>query len=320
MIFVGGLVTSTGSGLAVPDWPLSYGQFFPKMVGGVFYEHGHRMVAAAVGVLMVVLATWILLRDPRAYVGRIAACALLLIVLQGMLGGLTVLLLLPPAVSVAHACMAQAFFCLVVTLAVVTGPRWESSSASFGDGSVETGESRSRVFTLAACLTGAIYLQLILGAVMRHMGAGLAIPDFPLSFGRIVPPLDVPPPDVPAVAIHFAHRAWALVVASLALATSARVLIRRRGEPLLARPALLIIALLAAQITLGAFTVWTRKAVLPTTAHVACGAALLATSLVLSLRSRRALRPLPPGARRASRAVVPEQVPTERLDSRAGLA
>jgi cytochrome c oxidase assembly protein subunit 15 len=258
---------------------------------------------------MVALAIWIILREPRKYVGRIATCALLLIVLQGMLGGLTVLLLLPPAVSVAHACLAQAFFCLTVTLAVVTGPRWESLDALHGAGSREAGGPRPGLFTLAALLTGAIYLQLILGAVMRHMGAGLAIPDFPLSFGRLVPSLDVP-----TVAIHFAHRAWALVVTSLAIWTSARVLTRRRGEPLLARPVLLMISLLAAQITLGALTVWTRKAVLPTTAHVACGAALLATSLVLSLRSRR----LP--ERRASRGIISPAVSTEPIGSRAGLA
>src|ERR671913_448125 len=97
LIFVGGLVTSTGSGLAVPDWPLSFGQFFPRMVGGVFYEHGHRMVAAAV-------------------------------IAQGLLGGLTVVLLLPPAVSVAHACLAQAFLCLTVTIAVITRPGWSPAT------------------------------------------------------------------------------------------------------------------------------------------------------------------------------------------------
>jgi cytochrome c oxidase assembly protein subunit 15 len=275
LIFAGGLVTSTGSGLAVPDWPLSYGRLFPPMVGGVFFEHGHRMAAAAVGALMVALACWIFAREPRRWVGWLAACALLAVVLQGVLGGLTVLLLLPPAVSVAHACLAQAFFCLTVTLAVVTGRAWTTCEPA----PAERGRPL-RVMSIA--LTGAVYLQLILGAVMRHTGAGLAITDFPLALGRLVPPLDSAP-----VAIHFAHRLWALCIACLAIGTVALTVRRHRSEPLLVRPALAVLALMVAQIALGAMTVLTSRAVTPTTAHVACGAALLAASLVLALRVHR---------------------------------
>src|SRR5262245_62857343 len=91
LVIAGGLVTSTGSGLAVPDWPLSYGQLMPPMVGGVLYEHGHRMIAASVGALMLVLACWIFWRERRRWVGWVAACALAAVVMQGVLGGITVL-------------------------------------------------------------------------------------------------------------------------------------------------------------------------------------------------------------------------------------
>src|SRR5499425_542003 len=124
LLFVGGLVTSTGSGLAVPDWPLSFGQVFPRMEGGVLFEHGHRLVASAVGLLTLVLALWLVVREPRPGVRALGLLALFAVVLQGVLGGVTVLYKLPLAVSVSHACLAQAFFCLTVALAVVTGPGW----------------------------------------------------------------------------------------------------------------------------------------------------------------------------------------------------
>jgi len=270
LIFVGGLVTSTGSGLAVPDWPLSYGQFFPPMVGGVFFEHGHRMVAATVGLLMTVLAFWILAKERRRWVGWLAAGALFTVILQGVLGGITVLFLLPTAVSVAHACLAQTFFCLTVTLAVVTGERWQAAS-------------RGSDITLQRATIGlfaAVYIQLVLGAVMRHMKAGLAIPDFPLSFGHLVPPFFNA-----GIAIHFIHRLWALVVVAAAVRVSLRIMSRHAGDASLLRPLMLLGLLVPAQVLLGATAVWTGKAVIPTTAHVAGGAAILAVSLVLALRA-----------------------------------
>jgi heme A synthase len=114
LIFVGGLVTSTESGLAVPDWPLSYGMLFPPMVGGIFYEHGHRMVASFVGLLTVILAIWTWRRETRAWVRRLSLAALAAVILQGLLGGLTVLYLLPTPISMTHACLAQTFFCMTV--------------------------------------------------------------------------------------------------------------------------------------------------------------------------------------------------------------
>src|SRR2546423_6762019 len=136
LIFAGALVTSTESGLSVPDWPLSYGKVMPPMVGGVFYEHGHRMVATTVGILTVVLAIWLARREPRRWVRRLGLLAVAAVVAQGVLGGLTVIFLLPTAVSVAHACLAQTFFCLTVAIAVVTSPCWEpwegKRSAGYG--------------------------------------------------------------------------------------------------------------------------------------------------------------------------------------------
>lgn len=275
LIFVGGLVTSTGSGLAVPDWPLSFGQLFPRMVGGVLYEHGHRLVAGTVGLATLVLTIAVWLIDRRRSLRVVALAAIGAVVAQGVLGGLTVLLLLPPAVSVAHACLAQAFLCLTVTLAAMTSPAWNDSRRLTDDGAPS-------LALLTRVTAAAVYAQLILGAVMRHTGAGLAIPDFPLAFGGIVPPFDRP-----GVAIHFAHRLGAVVVLAFVVGTALTIRARYRHEGHLHRPALLACALVVLQITLGAVTVWSGKAVLPTTAHVAVGAALLATTFLLALRTAR---------------------------------
>ena len=130
LIFVGGLVTSTGSALAVPDWPLSFGKFFPRMEGGVLYEHGHRMAAGTVTILTLVLMIWAWRSERRRWVRYAATAAFGLIVVQAVLGGLTVLLLLPLPIAVAHAATAQAFFCLTVSIALFTNPRWDSERES----------------------------------------------------------------------------------------------------------------------------------------------------------------------------------------------
>ncbi len=274
LIFVGGLVTSTGSGLAVPDWPLSFGQFFPRMVGGVFYEHGHRMVATTVGALMVAFAVTTWLVDAPRMVRRLALAGVATVIAQGVLGGLTVIFLLPPAISSAHACLAQAFLCLTVALAVITGPDWTPATRPLAD----PGYARLTVATAAT-----VYCQLVLGAVMRHTGAGLAIPDFPLAFGGVVPPFTSA-----GIVIHFLHRLGAVAVTTMIAWTAARTLRAHGRERALVRPAVLAVGLVLTQLTLGALTIWTQKAVLPTTAHVATGAAILGTTVVLALRARRA--------------------------------
>src|SRR5437867_2708610 len=182
LVVAGGLVTSTGSGLAVPDWPLSFGTLFPPMTGGVLFEHGHRLIAATVGLMTIVLAIWFGRKETRAWVRRLACVAIGAVVAQGLLGGLTVLLRLPPSVSVLHACLAQGFFCVVVLLAVAT------SSGFLGQGREGAAQGAGPMFVPWAAATGLVYAQLVLGAVMRHTGAGLAIPDVPLVFGRLLPP------------------------------------------------------------------------------------------------------------------------------------
>jgi len=268
LVFAGGLVTSTESGLSVPDWPTTYGQnmfTFPvsKWVGGIRYEHVHRLIASGVGLLTVALAVWLARREPRRWVRRLGYLALAAVVAQGVLGGLTVLLLLPTAVSVAHACLAQTFFCLVVTIAVVTSPRWTSSARTLREALAASPVGRS-----AAVTAGAVFLQLLVGAVMRHDKAGLAIPDFPLSLGRVVPPLGSFP-----VAIHFVHRVGALIVAALVGVCAARAF--RSGRAGLRRAGAALALLVVVQISLGAATVLTKKSVVITTAHVAAGALLL---------------------------------------------
>jgi len=291
LLFAGGLVKSLEAGLSVPDWPLSYGKIMPPMVGNVRFEHGHRMIATAVGVMTILLAVWLQRREERAWVRRLGWAALAAVVLQGVLGGLTVLLLLPAPISVAHGTLGQTFFCIVVSIALFTSPGWRAPAT------VHTEHGGLSLRTLAVLTTAVVYVQLILGATMRHLEAGLAIPDFPLAFGRLIPPFDAP-----GVGIHYAHRVGALAVTCMVALVVGRVLSRHRDERALTTPAILLATLVVAQIVLGATTVWTRKAVVPTTFHVLNGALVLATSLVLSLRAfkytvheRRSLayRPLP---------------------------
>jgi len=277
LIFVGGLVTSTGSALAVPDWPLAFGKFIPPLTGGIRFEWGHRLAAGAVSVLTLILAIWTWWREPRQWVRTTAFAALGLILLQAGLGGLTVLMLLPLALAVAHAAAAQAFFCLMVAMVVF-------NRRDFGRlaGNSEVGPPRKRpsLALLATLTTVAIYTQILVGAVMRHLGAGLAIPDFPMSYGRLVPPFYSF-----AVGINFAHRCGALVVTLLISWTSVRAIHLYSAERPLRNDAILILALVAMQITLGALTIWSGRAVLPTTAHVATGAALLGASIALTIRA-----------------------------------
>ena len=284
LILAGSLVTSTDSGLSVPDWPTSYGWnmfTFPpsKWVGGIFYEHGHRLIASTVGLLTIVLAGWLWLRDPRRWMKGLGAAALGAIVAQGVLGGITVLFFLPAAVSTAHAGLAEIFFCMVVAIALFTSPQWVA-----GYGSPTPGADDRSLRLIATATTALVYAQILLGATMRHTGAGLAIPDFPLMFGHLVPPSWDS-----KIAIHFAHRLGAIVVAAAALATAGHVWFHHAGRDELTRPASLLVALVAVQITLGALTVLSRRDVWINSAHVVCGALVLTTSLVLTLRSWRVL-------------------------------
>ncbi len=280
LIYVGGLVTSTGSGLAVPDWPLSYGQLFPRMVGGILYEHGHRMAAATVGFMTVILAVWTWFREPRQWVRRVGLLALAAVICQGLLGGITVLFLLPTAVSVGHAGLAQIFLCLTVSLAIFTSPGWETHESPVED------RGSPRLRTLTVLTTVLIYVQILIGALVRHTGSGLAIPDFPLAFGRLVPPVFTN-----QILMNYLHRIGAVVVSICIIWTASAVLRRIRSESWLRRPAVFLLFALALQVLLGAETIWSSRAVVPTTLHVAVGAITLATSVVLTLRTHRLLLP-----------------------------
>jgi cytochrome c oxidase assembly protein subunit 15 len=276
LIFVGGLVTSTGSALAVPDWPLAFGKLIPALEGGVRFEYGHRVVAGVVVILTLALMTLTLMREQRRWVRNLALAAFGLIVVQAILGGITVLFLLPLAIAVTHAATAQAFFCLMVALAIFTGAGFIQAVPR------EEGPVRVPLAKLSAITTVTIYVQILVGALMRHLGAGMAIPDFPTSFGRLVPPAWDE-----FIAVNFAHRCGAVIVSGLIVWTVVRVLTGHRDQPELRRPALALIIFLTAQICLGAITIWSSRAVLPTTTHVAIGAAVLATSLTLTIRSWR---------------------------------
>lgn len=274
LIIAGGLVTSTDSGLAVPDWPKSYGMWMPPMVGGIFYEHGHRMVAATVGFLTVIFAVWLWLKESRKWIRVLGTIALLAVIAQGVLGGITVLYLLPTPVSVMHATLAQSFFCLVVSLALFTSKEWKTEQRK-----IRTQGNPRRLFLAT---TAVICGQLILGAWVRHGKAALAIPDFPLAFGRLIPPFATQ-----EVAIQFAHRIGAVIVFYMISWTVFVVFRSYRSERRLLRPSILMFALVFVQFALGAFTIWTQTAVPVATAHVATGALILATSVVLTLRSYR---------------------------------
>jgi cytochrome c oxidase assembly protein subunit 15 len=279
LVTAGGMVTSTNSGLSVPDWPTTYGYSmftFPasKMVGGIFYEHGHRLIASTVGVLTIGLVVWLWRVDPRRWMRRLGLVALVAVILQGVLGGLTVRYFLPAPISIGHAGLAQLFFGLTVGLALFTSASWRRPAAA----PVDDARLRRRM----AILTSLVYVQILLGATMRHIGAGLAIPDFPLSFGRIVPPIWSA-----QIAVHFAHRLGALAVTLMVLMNAGYIWARHANRPELTRPAWMLVVAVAAQVALGAIVVLSAKQPIVNTLHVATGAMVLVTSLFITLRAFR---------------------------------
>ena len=288
LILAGSLVTSHGAGLSVPDWPTSYGwnmfTFPPSMwVANIFYEHGHRLIASAVGFFTILLAAWLWFAEPRRWLRFFGLAALGAVIAQGLLGGITVLFYLPAAVSTAHAGLAEIFFCMTVAIALFTSPGWKAGYPSDDGEARRLQPTAASVRRLATATTALIYTQILVGATMRHTGAGLAIPDFPLMFGGIVPDhWDA------AIAIHFAHRAGAVVVATIAIATAVSIWRRHTDRPELASPALVLLLLVAVQIVLGASTVISRLQPWVNSVHVVCGALVLTTSLVITLRTWRA--------------------------------
>jgi cytochrome c oxidase assembly protein subunit 15 len=277
LIIAGALVTSHDAGLATNDWPLSNGQVFPKMVGNLFWEHGHRMVATTVGLLTFVLMIYVLRTEKRSWVRKLGIIALLGVVAQGLLGGLTVKLMLPLVVSAAHATLAQLFFCTTVSLAVFTSRSW-MQAGRFSEGiSTDTAGFPLRYLCTAALVT--IFLQLIIGATLRHSATW----DQPLPADLVL-----------------THVGGALAVV-IALGIAATTTLRRyKAEPFLTRPAMLALVLLVVQLFLGLAAYLTRLAspndpqplnpmIGITVAHVACGALVFATTIVLTLRTYKVL-------------------------------
>ncbi|PWT83175.1 MAG: hypothetical protein C5B57_07365 [Blastocatellia bacterium] len=290
LILAGSLVTSHRAGLSVPDWPTSYGwnmfTFPPSMwVANILYEHGHRLIASAVGFLTILLVAWLWMADTPRWLRWFGVAALGAVITQGLLGGLTVVFFLPPPISTAHAALAEIFLCMTVSIALFTSPSWSAQSDPIDDG---------RLRRVARVTAAFVYCQILVGATMRHTGAGAAIPDFPWMFGHVVPDHWST-----HIAIHFAHRVGALIVATSAVSTA--VYVRRwypdRSE--LASPALLLILLVVVQITLGASVVVSGLQPWINSVHVVVGALVLATSLVISLRSWQVRFParVPPNAR-----------------------
>jgi cytochrome c oxidase assembly protein subunit 15 len=268
LIIAGALVTGNEAGLAVPDWPLSYGALMPPMVGNIRYEHGHRMVATFVGFLTTVLAVWLWRRESRRRVRKWGFIALGTVIAQGVLGGLTVLFFLPTAISVSHACLAQAFFCIMVSLSLMTSPSWEDSADK------RVPENRSAPLRwLSAVTASAIYFQLILGAALRHAKSGIVL-----------------------------HVLGALVVTVLVLVLVTRIFKQYAKYRVFVRLGSTLSLLLVGQLSLGVGSYLVRLAarddiqpatvmVTITTAHVAVGALVLATSLILAIQSHRLLSP-----------------------------
>lgn len=273
LIIAGALVTSNDAGLATSDWPLSNGQFLPEMVGNMFYEHGHRMIATTVGVLTIALCIYIRVKEKRLWVWRLALFALIAVCLQGLLGGLTVKMYLPQSVSTAHATLAQLFFCATVSIAVFTSRSWTEARML----TEEKGILPLRYLCTAALAT--IFLQLILGATLRHSQ----------KWDAHLP-----------VELVLAHIGGAVAVTLALGGTGLSVLRRHRGETFLTRPAAIALILLVAQLFLGVAAYVTRlgspnepQPLHPmigiTVAHVACGALVFATTIVLTLRTYRVL-------------------------------
>ncbi len=264
LLVAGALVTSNDAGLSVPDWPTTFGSFYkmPAMVGGVKYEHGHRMVAEFIGLMTIILGLWTWRVEKRRWLRTLALAALPTVITQGILGGLTVRYYLPPSISTAHAAVAQTFFCIVVAIAVFTGRRWIQEQPR-----TELDQRRPALFTLALLSIFVLYVQLILGAMFRHHG---------LSW--------------------WPHVINAGVVAIVISWTAIRAISVHSQVDAVRRPAVLMLGLMVAQLCLGflAFitrVMWGKNAsqpelpmVISTVVHVAVGALLLATTVILAIQ------------------------------------
>jgi len=303
LICVGGLVTSHGAGMAVPDWPTTYGHnmfLFPisQWTGGIFYEHSHRLIASGVGLLTIVLTVWLWLKETRVWLRWLGLAALALVIVQGVFGGLRVTEMMNE-LGIVHATLAQLFLVLLCAIALFTSNAWRRAATS--KGTVEDYRSLLRLYAWA---TGLVLAQLVVAATMRHQHAGLAIPDFPLAYGKIWPDMDagaverynqmrtevtaLNPITSFQVALQMAHR-WMAVVILIVVGIAAAATRRRlgRGGGRLTTLTLVWLVLIAAQIGLGAATIWTNKSAEIATLHVAVGSLALVAGAMLILLAKR---------------------------------
>lgn len=278
LLFIGGLVTSKGAGLAVPDWPTTFGYnmfLYPwsEMVGGIFYEHSHRLFASGVGFATILLALSLWLREDRRWLRWLGTVALALVIVQGVIGGLRVVLL-EETLAIVHAGFAQAFFALTVSLVVFTSQRWKESSQR-----LQLPDAQ-RIQRLCVLTTVLIYVQGLFGAVLRYTGEGLAI-----------------------------HLSFALLVAVHVFLLARRALKCHAARPCFLRPAVLLSGLLILQLALGlgsylakfnpfGSALLAQAVVALTTVHLVTGALMLITGLVLALRAYRFLSVPEPMLRR----------------------
>ena len=270
LLLAGGVVHATDSGLACPDWPQCFGSFFPPMVGKVFYEHGHRLFATAVGNLTILQLVMVWRNRPAGHPSRrLGVVALVLVIWQGILGGMTVKMKLPDAVSTAHLATSMLFFSLLILIAFRTRP---------ATGDVPLPSRLRRLIGVAAVL---VYVQVVLGALVRHTDSGLACTTLPLCAGSVLPLGE----DWRLV-LHAVHRAGAIVAGVAVVAASLAALRAGHANRTVRRLALVAPGLVVAQIALGVMSVLSALEVVTVTAHLGGGALLLATMVGMYLGAR----------------------------------
>jgi heme A synthase len=287
LLWLGSIVHATQSSLACPDWPTCHGTMVPVMTGGIFWEHLHRLVAGGL-VLMWILSTWIARNETRdrPWIFKAALAGVALLVVQAVFGGITVIFRLPPLVSTTHLALAMGFLALATTLASRTG--WAGEARTM---SPEVAAGIRRYGLLTALL---VFVQIVLGGLVRHLHAGMACPDAPLCLGQVIPPMDNH-----LVALQFTHRVVAVLVAlaTLGLATWA---LKIHAPPVVKVWASWAAVLVLVQIALGFISVLTALAVVPVSVHTLVAASIMAVLVHLTALGWSARTPAPAEAEPAS--------------------
>lgn len=288
LVALGAFTTTIGAGMAFPDWPLSDGSVNPH--GWLthidrFAEHSHRISGTMMGLITIILAVWLHRSEERAWLRKLGWWALVIVILQGVLGGTRVLfdpvhvpgfeMSLGQMLRIPHGVLAQIFVCMLFAIAAGVSRPWVQNSL---------GVAGPRVRRLGGWCVALIFVQLTIAATMRHNYAGLAIPTFPFSTadGSLLPATwDY------RVALQFAHRAMAAVVGAAVLIYSHFLWREKSLAPALRVASLLIVGLVALQISLGAQIIWTSRSVMMTTGHVLVGALTFATTFVVAFFTHR---------------------------------